>query len=432
MNPAREVVEGDLLIEGDIITDVGEVSDDADDIIDASGCAVIPGLIQTHVHLTQRLFQGLADDMQLLDWLKKRIWPLEAAHTFDSNYVSATLCIGELIAGGTTSAVDMGTVNHTDAIFEAAKETGFRLMSGKCMMDHGAEVPFELMEDGEESLKESVRLAERWHGAENGRLDYAFAPRFVVSCTEGLLVRLREINKNLKLKIHTHASENRGEISLVESERGMRNIAYLKHLGLTDENLILAHCIWLDEEEKRILADTGTKISHCPSSNLKLASGIAHIPELLSIGCDVSLAADGSPCSNNLDMFTEMRHAALIQKTRLFDPTAMTASAVFEMATLAGAKAMGKSDMLGSLERGKKADIAIVNLETLHNINGAMGDIVSQLVYSVRASDVRTVIVDGKVLMRDRKMLTLDESETIRRAKSERNKIVDDLRHLFA
>jgi len=432
MNPERDVIKGDLLVEGDTIMSVGGSFSDADEIIDAEGCAVIPGLIQTHIHLTQRLFQGLADDMQLLDWLKKRIWPLEASHTYESNHASAVLGIAELIAGGTTSAIDMGTVNHTDAVFKAAAETGFRLMSGKCMMDHGSSVPDGLMENTDESIAESVRLAEKWHGAENGRIDYAFAPRFVVSCTESLLTKLREINKSLNLKIHTHASENRGEIALVEKERGMRNIQYLQHLGLTGENLILAHCIWLSEDEKQILADSGTMISHCPSSNLKLASGTAEIPELLNKGCNVSISSDGSPCSNNLDMFTEMRHAALIQKARLLDPEVMPAERVFEMATIGGAKAMGKSDKTGSIEQGKKADIAVVKLDTLHNLNADGGNIVSQLVYSVRASDVQTVLVDGKILMKNRKLTTINENDIINEAKIQRNRIIEINKGLFA
>lgn len=430
MNATRDVVRADVLVRGDRIEAVGEGSK-ADEVIDAAGCAVIPGLIQTHVHLTQRLFQGLADDMQLLDWLKKRIWPLEAAHSYDSNRASAELGIAELIAGGTTAVIDMGTVNHTDAIFDAALESGFRIMSGKCMMDHGNEVPEGLMEDTDESIAESVRLAEKWHGKGGGRLEYAFAPRFVVSCTGDMLIKLREINKRLGLKIHTHASENRGEIALVEAERGMRNIKYLQSLGLTGENLILAHCIWLDEEEKQILADSGTMISHCPSSNLKLASGIAQIPELLAMGCNVSLAADGSPCSNNLDMFTEMRHAAMIQKTRLLDSTVMPADTVFEMATLGGAKAMGKSDSLGSIEPGKKADIAVVKLDTLHNGLSKGSSIVAQLVYSVRAADVQTVLVNGRVLMKNRKLTTINERDTIKRAESERAAVMGRVSHLF-
>jgi 5-methylthioadenosine/S-adenosylhomocysteine deaminase len=432
MNSERETILGDLLIQGDRILAVGLVEDNqVDEVIDATGCAVIPGLIQSHIHLTQKMFQGLSDDMQLLDWLKKRIWPLEAAHTYESNLASARLGIAELIAGGTTAIIDMGTVNHTDAVFEAAKDSGFRLISGKCMMDHGNEVPAGLMENTDESVRESVRLAEKWHGQADGRLEYAFAPRFVVSCTEELLLKVKDANREMNLKIHTHASENQGEIAIVEKERGMRNIKYLEHLGLTGENLILAHCIWLDEEEKRILADTGTMISHCPSSNLKLASGIAPIPELLEMGCNVSIAADGAPCNNNLDMFTEMRHAALIQKPRLLDPEAMPAEKVFELATLGGAKAMGKLDELGSLEPGKKADLAIVNLNTLHNSPKFGGNIIAQLVYSVRASDVQTVLVNGEILMKDRKLTTMDETQLIDQAEEARSGIIKKLQHLF-
>lgn len=431
MNPEREIIMGDVLIEGDVIKAVGDTAESADEIIDAAGCAVIPGLIQTHVHLTQRLFQGLADDMQLLDWLRKRIWPLEAAHTYESNRASAVLGIAELISGGTTSVIDMGTVNHTDAVFEAALETGIRLTGGKCMMDHGGDVPSGLMETTDDSIAESVRLAEKWHGEAGGRLEYAFAPRFVVSCTEDLFRRLSEINRRLNLKIHTHASENRGEIALVEKERGMRNIKYLKHLGLTGENLILAHCIWLDDEEKKILADSGTMISHCPSSNLKLASGVSPVPELLEMGCNVSLASDGAPCSNNMDMFTEMRHAALIQKVTNLDPEVMPAEKIFEMATLAGAEAMGRSDTLGSIEPGKKADIAVVKLDTLHNITGAQCNIVAQLVYSVRASDVQTVLVDGKILMKDKKLTTIDSEAAVRGAAEQRTKAIERTEYLF-
>jgi 5-methylthioadenosine/S-adenosylhomocysteine deaminase len=414
MNPRRDVFRGDILVKGKHIEKLAPSLDEAaDEVIDASGCAVIPGLIQSHVHLTQRLFQGLADDLQLLDWLKNRIWPLEAAHTFETNYLSAQLGIAELISGGTTSIIDMGTVQHTEAIFQALEETGFRALAGKCMMDHGNGVPAGLLEDADSSLAESERLATKWHGAAEGRIEYAFAPRFVVSCSEGLLIRLQDMAQHMGLKVHTHASENQQEIALVEAERGMRNIAYLQKLGLTGENLILAHCIWLDAEEKQILADSGTMIAHCPSSNLKLASGIAPIPELLEMGCHVSLGADGSPCSNNLDMFTEMRHAALIQKARLFDSTTMPSETVLELATLGGARAMGKENELGSLEAGKLADLAIVQLDTLHNSPVFGRNVVAQLVYSVRAADVLTTIVQGKILMKDRQLLTIDRAALI-------------------
>ena len=417
MNKTRDIFIGDILVEGNKIKKIAKnINESADKIIDAENCAVIPGLIQTHVHLTQRLFQGLADDLQLLDWLMKRIWPLEANHTYKSNYISAKLGIAELIAGGTTSIIDMGTVHHTEAVFEALKETGMRALAGKCMMDYGDSVPDGLMENTDESIKESVRLAQKWHGEAGGKIEYAFAPRFVVSCTDELFKKLAIISKDMNLKIHTHASENQGEIALVEKDRGMRNIEYLHKIGVTGENLILAHCIWLDENEKKILADTGTMISHCPSSNLKLASGIAQIPELLDLGCNISIAADGSPCNNNFDMFTEMRNASLIQKARLLNPTVMPAEKVFEMATINGAKAMGKEDEIGSLEEGKSADIVIVNLNTLHNVPNYGRNVIAQLVYSVRNSDVLTTIVDGNILMENRKLLTINIEEVFSEA----------------
>jgi 5-methylthioadenosine/S-adenosylhomocysteine deaminase len=431
MNSSRQTLRADVLTEGDKIAEIApNISTHADEIIDASGCAVIPGLVQSHVHLTQRLFQGLADDMQLMDWLKKRIWPLEAAHTYESNLISARLAIAEMIMGGTTSIIDMGTVNHTEALFEAVRESGIRAMVGKCMMDYGKNVPTGLMENTDDSINESVRLADKYHGTADGRLQYAFAPRFVVSCTEGLLTKIRDIARDMNLKIHTHASENQGEISIVEKITGLKNIKYLHKLGLTGQNLILAHCIWLDAEEKQILADTGTHIAHCPSSNMKLASGTAPIPELLEMGCRISLASDGAPCGNNMDIFTEMRHAALLQKVHSLNPTVMPAEKVFEMATLGGADAMGKKDRLGSLEKGKLADIAVVKLNTPHNSPTFGRDITAQMVYSVRSSDVQTVIINGRMVMKDRRLLTMDIDEILGSAEKISPAVIDTYKNL--
>ncbi len=413
MNPERQIYKGNVLIKDDCIEDLSPDMGDiqADKVIDAEGMAVIPGLIQTHIHLTQTLLRGQADDLELLDWLKKRVWPLEGSHTAESNYYSAKLGIAELIKGGTTSLIDMETVHHTDEAINAIYESGIRAITGKCMMDYSSDVPKGLMENTDDSIKESIRLLNKWHMKDGGRIRYAFTPRFVVSCTEELLIRVRDLAKEYDVMVHTHASENRGEIEFVELDRGMRNIKYLQNIGLTGPNLILAHCIWLDDEEMQILADSGTKISHCPNSNLKLASGIAKIPELLALGANVSIGADGAPCNNNLDMFKEMRSAAMIQKARLLSPTVMPAEKVFELATLGGAKAMGLEDQTGSLEKGKKADIAIVQLDNIYSTPVNEVDIMSQLVYAVGAQDVVTTIVNGKILMENRKLTTLDERD---------------------
>jgi len=413
MNATRDEFVGDILVEDDSIVAISkEINIEADEVIDATGQVVIPGMIQSHIHLTQTLFRGQGDDLELMDWLRNRIWPLEGSHTAESNYISAKLGIAELIMGGTTSIIDMATVNHTDKIMEAIDETGFRALIGKCMMDMG-DADKRLMEQTRSSIDESVELLEKWHGAAEGRITYAFAPRFVISCSEELLLEVKDLAEKYDVMIHTHASENQGEIAIVEERHGQRNINYLHSIGLTGERLVLAHCIWLSEEEKKILAETGTKVAHCPSSNLKLASGIAEIPELLEMGVNVSIAADGAPCNNNLDMFTEMRNASLIQKARLLDSTVMPAHTIFELATLGGAKAMCKENELGSLEAGKKADIVIVKQDNIHSAPNHHVDVVANLVYATRATDVQTTIINGKVLMKDRKLLTIDKDELI-------------------
>ncbi|AFM41039.1 cytosine deaminase-like metal-dependent hydrolase [Desulfosporosinus acidiphilus SJ4] len=425
MNAQRDVIKGDLLVDGSRIAAVGEVKESsADQVFDLNGDLLIPGLIQTHIHLCQTLFRGQADDLELLDWLKLRIWPLEGGHDPESIYDSALLGIGELFLGGTTTIVDMETVHHTEHAFKAILSSGMRALAGKVMMDDpSGDVPLSLQETTEASLQESVDLFEKFNGQGNGRLEVAFTPRFVISCTDTLLKEVSRLAREKKAFVHTHASENRGEIQVVESTRGMRNVVYLDKVGLTGPKLILAHCIWLDETEKDILVRTKTRISHCPSSNLKLASGIAAITELLGRGAEVSLSSDGAPCSNNLDGFREMRHAALIQKP-LHGPTAMPAQKVFELATIAGARALGREADLGSLEAGKKADLAVVSLQGLHTWPNQHVDVYSQLVYQAYPSDVRLTMVDGQIVMRDRKLLTIDVPELKKRSTQSLNRVM--------
>ena len=416
MNAKREILKGDIYIEGNLIKEIGpNLQVKADKVIDATGKVVIPGLIQTHIHLCQTLFRGQADDLELLDWLKLRIWPLEGGHDPESLYYSAMLGIGELFKGGTTAIVDMATVNHTDSNFQAIYDSGIRAISGKCMMDYGTEVPKSMQDTTENAINESVQLLEKWHGKDNGRILYAFTPRFAVSCTEDLLKEVVKLADQYKVRIHTHASENKGEVELVLRERGMRNVLYLEKLGMTAPNLILAHCIHLDEQEMKVLTESKTKIAHCPSSNLKLASGIAKIPELLEMGAEISIAADGAPCNNNLDAFIEMRMAALIQKP-FYGPTSMPAQKVFELATIGGARAMGLEDQIGSLEVGKKADVVIVDLDEMRTTPNEGVNIYTQLVYQAQSSNVLTTIVDGKIVMENRVLKTMDEVEVRRKA----------------
>ena len=428
MDTRSSIVRGDLLIRDQRIADIGGTGHAADTVIDAGGCVVIPGCVQTHIHLCQTIFRGSADDLALIDWLKQRVWPMEAAHSPASIKASARLGIAELIKGGTTCALTMETVNHTGEVFKVVEESGFRATVGKCMMDKGDEVPSALHEQTENSIAESLALLDEWHGNADGRIRYCFAPRFAVSCTRELLEKVAELARARGVMVHTHASENTTECEMVEEETGLRNIVYLDSVGLTGPHVALAHCIHLSDEEIEILKTSRTNVVHCPSSNLKLGSGIAPVVKLLEQGISVSLGADGAACNNRLDMFTEMRTAALLQKALLNRPEVVPANRALRMATIDGAKALGLDAEVGSLEVGKRADLAIVRLDRLHATPAR--DVVSAVVYSVQPDDVETVLIDGNFVLRDRKLLTIDEKETITSARSEveRLRLAADLR----
>ena len=422
MDASNSIVQGELLIVDGKITDVGGSGLAADVVIDATGSAVIPGFVQTHIHLCQTIFRGAADDLSLIDWLKKRVWPMEAAHSASSITASARLGIAELIKGGTTCALTMETVNHTSEVFKVVEETGFRATVGKCMMDKGDEVPAALHEQTAASIEESIALLESWHGKADGRIRYCFAPRFAVSCTRELLERVARLARERGVMVHTHASENTTECAMVESETGLRNVAYLDSLGLTGSHVALAHCVHLSDDEIDLLEKTRTNVVHCPSSNLKLGSGIAPVTKLLDRDISVSLGADGAACNNRLDMFTEMRTAALLQKA-IHGPEVLAANRMLRMATIDGARAMGLDREIGTLEAGKRADVAVVSMGGLHATPAA--ELISALVYSAQASDVDTVVIDGKLVMRDRKLLTVDEAETVDVANAEAKKLVE-------
>lgn len=380
-------------------------------VIDAKGLTILPGFVQAHIHLCQTLFRNQADDLELLDWLSKRIWVFEAAHTEKTLRASALLGIHELLSSGTTCILDMGTVRHTDAILDAVRTSGIRASVGKCLMDHPETTPPTLRERTRDALAEASSLFREWNGSENDRIRVSYAPRFVVSCTEGLLLEVGRHAREQKALIHTHASENLKEIQLVKSLVNCENVEYLHQLGLTSPDLVLAHCIWLKPNEKEILRASGTHVVHCPSSNMKLASGLAHVPELLERGVNVALGADGAPCNNNLNIFQEMRLAALLHKPGA-GPRAMRAQEVLDMATLRGAEALGWRKDIGSIEEGKKADLVALNLAAPHNTvpEWSAEDpeaIASSVVYSAQPSDVRWTMVDGRVLYEGGKVRTI-------------------------
>jgi 5-methylthioadenosine/S-adenosylhomocysteine deaminase len=382
---------------------------------DCRGCLVMPGLIQAHVHLCQTLFRGLADDLRLEDWLVRRIWPLEAAHTEESVYWSAMLGAAELLLGGTTAILDMETVRHTGAAFQALERIGIRAAAGKCLMDaHLEGAPLELTESTDAALADAEALARHWHGSAGGRLRVCFAPRFVPSCSGPLLRAASDLAERFDAPLHTHAAETIVERETVLRTTGLGEIAYLDSVGISGPRAALAHCVWVDAHETARLARQGTSVVHCPSSNLKLASGVAKIPELLAAGCRVAIGADGAPCNNRLDVFAEMRLAALIQKPRL-GADALPAAQVLELATLGGARALGLEREIGSIAPGKRADLAVLDLREPH-LHPGTGDPVSLLVYAARASDVRDVFVDGRPMVLGHELLTAPIEEIVREA----------------
>src|SRR5215471_7028868 len=280
MNDAYDVVSGDVSIrDGRIAAVAPSLAEPHDEVVDAHGGFVLPGLIQTHVHLCQTLFRSYADDLPLMEWLRQRVWPMEAAHTPTSLRAAARLAITELLLSGTTSVLTMETVHDTDVVFAEAADSGIRATIGKCMMDAAADgTPARLTETARQSLDETHQLHRRWNGAANGRLRAAFAPRFAVSCSRELLEAVASESAKTGTIVHTHASENRDEIALVrEVSGGMSNIGYFAAVRLASPRLCAAHCVWVDEEEQALLADHQIKVMHCPSSNLKLGSGLAPV-----------------------------------------------------------------------------------------------------------------------------------------------------------
>jgi 5-methylthioadenosine/S-adenosylhomocysteine deaminase len=398
MNDRWDVVDGDVSIRDGRIAAIGpDLAGPHDRVVEARGGYILPGLIQTHIHLCQTLFRGYADDLALMDWLRTRVWPMEAAHTPGSLRAAARLATTELLCSGTTAVLTMETVHDTDVVFEVAAESGIRATIGKCLMDSTAEAPARLQETAKASLDASHALRTRWHGAEHGRLQAAYAPRFALSCSRELLEAVAGLSAEANVLVHTHASESRDEIAIVrELSGGMSNIEYLASLQLASPRLCTAHCVWVDEREQRVLAEHDVKVMHCPSSNLKLGSGIAPVAEMRAAGITVSLGADGAACNNHLDMFEEMRLAALLQATRR-GPGALTARDALGMATRAGARTLGLEREIGSIEPGKRADLIVIDRDRPHLLPGP--DPYSTIVYAARPTDVRTTIVDGDVLV---------------------------------
>lgn len=415
VNSEKEILENtDILVKDGIITEIApNIECTEAKILDASNKVVLPGFIQTHIHLCQTLFRGMAEKKELLNWLRDKIWPLEAMHNEESLYYSSLLGLGELISGGTTTILDMGSVKGCDSIFEAVKQSGIRAFCGKAMMDTGDFVPENLLENTDESFQESIRLYEKYHNCENGRIKYAFAPRFVLSVSDELFSLVGVFSESRKVLIHTHAYENGNEGQEVQKLKGSREFEHFEKLGILSERLLAAHCIWINDHDRELIKKYGVKVLHCPSSNFKLGSGMLNIMSLIKDGISVSIGSDGAPCNNSLDMLKELRTTALLQSV-LNSPAEADAHKFIELATIEGARALGIDKETGSIEIGKKADIILVSLnERFGSWHLSNADLPSRIVFAAASSDVSDVIIDGNLVMENKNLKTIDEKDVL-------------------
>lgn len=416
VDASTTIEEGAVVTEDDCIVAVGDRTDLVEQYPDHERREydiLLPGLVGSHIHSVQSLGRGVADDTALLTWLFDYVLPMEAEMDADVMYTAAKLGYLECIESGTTTVIDHLSVHHADAAFDAAIDVGIRGRLGKVLMD--TESPAGLQQSTQTALDETAELIQEYHGVNDGRIQYAVTPRFAVSCTEACLRGCRDLADAYDgVRIHTHASENRDEITAVEEETGMRNIFWLDEVGLTGEDVVLAHCVWTDEAERELLAETGTHVCHCPSSNMKLASGIAPVIDYLERGINVALGNDGPPCNNTLDAFTEMRQASLLQKVETLDPTTTAAETVFEMATRNGAEAAG-FERIGELREGWKADI--VGMTTDVTRATPVNDVFSHIVYAAHGDDVEFTMVDGEVLYDGSEHVGIDAAGVRERAR---------------
>lgn len=402
------VIDGDMVIDGGVITYIGEALTTVEEdipVFDGRRLLFMPGLVNTHGHAAMSLLRGYGDDLALQVWLQEKMWPMEAKFTGDDVYWGTALSVLEMLKGGTTTFLDM--YDHMDRVGEVSEASGIRavLMRGAIGL-----CPPDVQN---EKLAEAVAFAKEWHGRADGRITAMMSPHSPYTCPPDFFERFVQAAHDLDLPLHTHMSETLREVQQNEADYGLRPVAHLEKLGMFTRPSLVAHGVHLNDEEIGILARHHVGVSHNPGSNLKLASGVARVPELLKAGVTVSLGTDGPASNNNLDMFEEMRLAALIHKGVSGDPTAVPAGEALRMATEYGAKSIFL-DRVGRLEVGMKADFIAIDIDQPHLLPHT--DLISHAVYSASAKDVEHVWVDGKQLMKQGQCLTLDEEEVRRKA----------------
>ncbi|GIP41625.1 5-methylthioadenosine/S-adenosylhomocysteine deaminase [Paenibacillus sp. J45TS6] len=409
-DPEWRIVKGYMLVENDKIVYIGEKLPEGEEettVFDGNNLLFIPGLINTHGHAAMSLLRGYGDDLALQIWLQEKMWPMEEKFTADDVYWGASLSILEMIKGGTTAFLDM--YDQMNQVAKVVEESGIRASLMRGVIGFGSD------ELRASKLAEATSFAKEWNGQASGRITTMLSPHAPYTCGPEFIEKFVQAAHDLDLPLHTHMSETKAEVEQNVKDYGLRPVAHLEKLGFFSRPSLVAHAVHLTDEEIEILAKYNVAVAHNPGSNLKLASGVARVPDLLKAGVVVSLATDGPASNNNLDMFEEMRLAALIHKGVSGDPTAVPATEALRMGTEYGAKSIYVEDT-GTLAVGKKADFIAIDLDQAHFL--PYSDLISHVVYSASAKDVKHVWVDGKQLLKDGEALTLDEERIKREAES--------------
>jgi 5-methylthioadenosine/S-adenosylhomocysteine deaminase len=404
----RYIENGYLIVEGQYIKEMGTGSapaGDYDRIINGSNRVALPGFVNSHTHAAMTLLRGYADDMPLMDWLQNKIWPLEAKLSADDVYWGTMLAISEMLKSGTVCFADMYFC--MDATARAVENSGIRAVLSRGMVGVGPE--------NEIAFSESRDMVGKWHGACNGRITCMLGPHAPYTCPPDYLKRVIQLSDELGVGLHIHIAETENELEDIGRTYGCSPVVHLDKLGLFERRVLAAHCVHVDSADIEILASKQVGVAHNPESNMKLASGIAPVQQMLEAGIPVALGTDGASSNNNLDMLQEMRSASFLQKVHLMDPTAIPAWQALQMATTNGAWALGLGDQIGQLQPGYKADLIIIGMKEPNMLPAY--DPVSNIVYSAQAVDVETVIVDGNILMENRVIKAFDEEEVKVRVK---------------
>ena len=399
-----------ILIKDDIIAEISpEIKEDSiDKIIDAEGKILLPGLINTHTHLSMTLFRGLADDLSLDSWLNDHIWPMEANLNGDYCYIGALLGAVELIKSGTTTFSDM--YFYMEDVARAVEDAGIRAVLSYGMIDFGD------AEKRENEIKENLTLFENCNGMADGRIKVFFGPHAPYTASEDLLIKVRELANEYNMGIHIHVSETEKEINDILEEKGLRPFEYLDKIGFLGPDVVCAHSVWLSDSEIEIIKKNNVKISHNPCSNMKLASGIAPVSKLIENDICVSIGTDGASSNNNLDLIEELKTASLLQKVSTLDPKVLDSDEAIAMGTIKGAEALGLDSEIGSIEVGKKADIILIDTNSANMVPDS-SSLSSNVIYSANGSNVDTTICNGKILMENKKLTALDEQEIYDKAR---------------